>query len=367
VSKGLIVVTSKTRIEAKYGSGAYGALRTEITNYGNVLQAKQIDLKLVVPDEPVSTTLFGLTAGTSCDALAQSVRTVANAGGADIGTVVLVGDDKIVPFFRVPNPIPTDGDAEIVTDNPYGCLMSDPASYPFPELAVGRLVGIDGSLQGLLSAVRNATALQKAMPVKSRACAIGCSVWSDMTQTVAGFMHELCDTRESPSYQVNKDSLADLERRLLYFNLHGTADSNVWSGAGQSGFTPAVSPSDINGADMAGTFVFVANCFGAYVLGKTAQTSCALALVQRGVAAVVGPTCFSYGAGSHTSLDVLFSDRLAQLVFQEFSISGFGTAMQRARIAYSNENLLTADSTVSMNPREYKTALQFICLGDPTL
>jgi hypothetical protein len=52
--------------------------------------------------------------------------------------------------------------------------------------------------------------------------------------------------------------------------------------------------------------------------GKTADNSCALALVRRGAAAVVGSTCFSYGAGSHTSSHELFSDYLAQLVFSEF-------------------------------------------------
>jgi Peptidase family C25 len=367
VSKGLIVLTCKTRIEARYGSNAYEAVAAEIINYRDTVQFKQPDIRVIVPDEPASAALWGITRDTSCEALSQSIRIVARSTAAEVGSVVLVGDDSIVPFFRVPNPIPSDGDSEIMTDNPYGCLSSDPGSYPFPELAVGRLVGTDNSLQSLLNAIKNAASLQRAMPQKSRGCAIGCSLWSEMTQAVAGAMQEMCDRRDSPSYKVNEASRDDVERRLLYFNLHGTATSNVWSGAGQSGFAPAMSPSDLNAADMNGTFVFASNCFGAYILGKTADNSCALALVRRGAAAVVGSTCFSYGAGSHTSSDVLFSDQLAQLVFSEFQSGGFGLALQRARLRYSNNNIVTAGSAISMNPREYKTSLQFICLGDPTL
>jgi hypothetical protein len=367
VSKGLIVLTCRTRIEAKYGSNSYEAVAAEIINNRNTVRSKQPDVRVIVPDEPVSAALWGITSGTSCDVLSQSVRIVAKSTAAEVGSVLLVGDDSIVPFFRVPNPIPSDGDSDIITDNPYGCFTNDPGSYPFPDLAVGRLVGTDNSLQSLLNAIRSAAVLHKSMPRKSRGCAIGCSLWGEMTQAVAGAMQEICDRRDSPSYKVNEASRDDLERRLLYFNLHGTATSNVWSGAGQSGFASAMSPSDLNAADMNGTFVFASNCFGAYILGKTADSSCALALVRRGAAAVVGSTCFSYGAGSHTSSEVLFSDDLAQLVFSEFQSEGFGLALQRARLRYSNKNVNTAGSAMSMNPREYKTSLQFICLGDPTL
>lgn len=367
MSSGIIILTCKTKIEGKYGGGSYEQVAQAILNYRNIQQSNQIDSLVVIPDDPVSAALWGITAGTSPDTLAQLIRNAAKSGENEYSSVLLIGDDGIVPFFRLINPIPADGDAEILTDNPYGCLTADPATYPFPDLAVGRLVGTNNTLNSLLSAINSTASFQKNMPAKSRGCAIGCSVWSDMTQAVAASMKEECDRRDSPIYRVNDASRDDIERRLLYFNLHGTATSNVWSGAGQSGFSPAMSPSDLGAANMGGTFVFAANCFGAYILGKTADSSCALALLRRGAAAVVGSTCFSYGAGSHTSAEVLFSDRLAQLLFTEFESRGFGQALRRAKLRYSNDNLSTSVSGTTMNPREYKTAMQFICLGDPTL
>lgn len=367
MSNGLIIVTCKTKIEARYGSGSYEQVAEAIINYRNIQQSKQVDTRLVVPDDPASAALWGITEDTSCDALAQTIRIVAKSVGDSTSSVLIIGDDGIVPFFRQPNPIPSDGDLEILTDNPYGCLTADPGSYPFPTLAIGRLVGTDGNLKSLLEAINTSASLQIAMPVKNSGCAIGCSLWSETTQAVVSAMKQNCDQRDSPIYRVTRASADDLRRNLLYFNLHGTSTSNVWSGRGPAGFTVAMIPSDLNGADVRGTFVFASNCFGADIVEKTADTSCALALMRRGVAALVGSTGFSYGAGSDSSADVLFSDRLAQLVFSEFDSRGLGLALQRGRLNYSNENTINSGLATSMNPREYKTSLQFICLGDPTL
>jgi hypothetical protein len=169
---------------------------------------------------------------------------------------------------------------------------------------------------------------------------------------------------ESPNYVVDSSSAGDLSRGLVYFNLHGRSDDSTWMGEDAQRFYDAVTPDALGAAKLKGCVVFAANCYGAAVADRKVAESCGLAAIQSGAKVFIGATCFSFGAGSHSGFDPRFSDQLAQLFFERYS-SGMnaGDALVGARIAYVKRNLVGN----MLNPRERKTALQFILLGDPTL
>ena len=66
--------------------------------------------------------------------------------GEMIGALLIVGGDEIIPFHRLPNPV-SDGDAEVLSDNPYSNTDNN---YFIQEWPIGRLPGEPGPDAGLL-------------------------------------------------------------------------------------------------------------------------------------------------------------------------------------------------------------------------
>jgi hypothetical protein len=366
----LMVVTSRSGLESSFGNGSYDKLCTALLAYRSALQSDRISNKFLVPDDEASARLWSLAPSTSLDpsSISGAIRQAVQSVGDPVTDLLLVGGSEVIPFFSCQNPVMGDGDPRILTDNPYGCATDDGGAFPYPDWAVGRLVGPDPGLDSLIATVNQAAAFHQNGSTKSGGCAIGCSVWTDSTQAVANSMSEPVLERDSPAYIVATDTASDLSRKLIYFNLHGNFNAGDWSGEGGTGTIQTVSPSTLSETDLQGAIVFAANCYGAYIEKKSSTSSCALTAVKKGARAFIGATCLSFGAASHSSTEILYSDQLAQLFFNEYSGgTSAGEAFLKARNSYARQNTLSTPNGSQMNPREYKTALQFIFLGDPTL
>jgi hypothetical protein len=77
--------------------------------------------------------------------LAFSIRAARQAALEPITSVLLAGGPDVIPFFTLPSPVLNDEDTQIATDNPYGCATGLEASYPAPDIPVGRAVGVTQS------------------------------------------------------------------------------------------------------------------------------------------------------------------------------------------------------------------------------
>jgi hypothetical protein len=361
-----LIVACRSRVNTIYGSDSFSKLASALTDYGLAL-SNVVPHELLIVDDAASAALCGVNRLETIDAtsVASSIRAARTAAGNPITSVLLVGGPDVIPLFCLPNTVNPDDDSMVQSDNPYGCATDDERTFMTPDLPVGRAVGTaDGGVASLMAHLSAMAGLHRTMRSASGAFGLGCSVWSSFTNAVLQNAGQPTALRTSPSFVIDSTTATDLNRRLIYFNLHGTRTDAVWRGEDERSFYDAVAPGDLGAADLNGCIVFAANCYGAAVQGRTSANSCALMAIQRGVRTFVGSTCFSFGAGSHSYSEPLFSDRLAQLFFNRCANGDCsGEALVNARISYVEENLI---GTV-LNPRERKTSLQFIFLGDPTL
>jgi hypothetical protein len=316
-------------------------------------------------DDAASAAMLNVAPVSASDAgaVAGAIRAARSAAGP-VTSVLLVGGPDVIPFFSVGNPVANDDDTEILTDNPYRCAEADERMYAAPDVPVGRVVGSrDGGLDSLIAHLGSMAALHRSAAAASGALAFGCSVWEPFTTAVLSAMDPGGAILTSPSDSVSASTAMELRRRLLYFNLHGLRLGADWLGADANRFYDCVSPAILGTVDLPGAVIFAANCYGA-AIDRTTASSCALTAIRAGAQTFIGATCLSFGSGSSSSAQPLFSDRLAQLFFGNYAGGeSAGQALVDARIAYVRENLIQG----LLNPWEYKTAMEFIFLGDPTL
>jgi len=362
----LLIVTCKTRLQAIYGSNAYDRICEVLAVYGKTIRDNSgIEYDILAPDDPASAHLSGIDPIGSGDASAIAAAIRAVRAHLAVDSVLLIGGPDIVPFHHLDNTVEGDGDPHVPSDNPYGCATAEPARMFAPDIPVGRITGQQGGgVQSLVDQIARITEFHRSIPPRAGAWALGCATWSPFTTAVAATMNPGAVVWSSPASVVDGHTVADLGKQLLYFNLHGAANVAAWKGAGISGQTDAVTPASLAAADLNGAVVFAANCYGAHIAGKSAADSCALAAVQAGARSFIGSTCFSYGAATSLLAVPQFSDQLAQLFFAKLATaSSAGWALQQARVEYVKAVRVGG----ALEPKERKTALQFIFLGDPTL
>lgn len=356
---------------ALYGKSGFDQLILALKKYRAAIE-KKTSTALLVVDDAGSAALAQTASAVATDSTsaAHSVRVARDALRAT--SILLVGGPEILPHCVLENPARgksgDDEDTEVPSDNPYGSIDADPGSFAVPVTPVGRLVGEHGgSVETLLTHIERMIEFHAGHATGlSGAYAFGCAVWDSFTREVATCMGPGARIRMSPAHTLKASTAAELRTRLLYFNLHGGRLTSTWEGAGSDPKDrhPAITPDSLALADLRGAVVVAANCYGAHVASRTITDSCALTAIRAGVRTFIGSSCFSYGSGSLSSSKPLFGDRLAQLFFLKLR-GGMpaGMALVSARRQYVIENLIGN----MLNPRERKTALQFLFLGDPLL
>src|ERR1035437_9670655 len=138
----LLALTSRVNLEERYGAGGFDRIREAVAAYA--IAVAPTEAILYAPDDDASAAGFNLApapAGTA-DELVAAVR----RGRAPQGLtgLLLIGGPDIVPHATTDNlksPDGDDGDAQILTDNHYGCKTDDAGTFMIPDLPLGRLVG----------------------------------------------------------------------------------------------------------------------------------------------------------------------------------------------------------------------------------
>lgn len=111
----------------------------------------------------------------------------------------------------------------------------------------------------------------------------------------------------SPPLTINEFDPLWLEGHdLLYFRLHGMSQATIWYGEGEGGaLCPAFHVGLLEGVDLDGATVIVANCYGA-------ESAMVQALYRAGAGAVVAGSGRNFAAGSR----VVGADKLAREAIQ---------------------------------------------------
>jgi hypothetical protein len=358
----MLTVTARGPLEKRYGPEGYTQIRVALTSFAEAAGAT-----LVALDDSADMSAFGLpaAAGTDAGSLLLSIRALKGPHG-DVDSLMLVGGDNIIPFFRLTNPVTdrsVDPDEVVFSDNPYASSTETLEEYLAPSLPLGRLTDFArGSTQDFVDLITAATANRTNRTIRQRAALLVNAEWSDPSQSVAAALPGPVDWHFSPGYSIDRTTQADMNREFLHFNLHGFTGVAEWKGydSVRDQFVIAATTDGFDRQYVSGSVVFAENCYGAEITGRTPANSCALKLVREG-AAFIGATGLAFG--SHVAPRFLLEDAdvLAKSFWGAFAGGAMplGPALGKARSDY-----LLRDGAGN-NPYKMKTLLQFVLLGDP--
>lgn len=396
-SQRLVLVTRWGPLIARYGADTQTRLQRRLQTIARELSDLDCELLTIGLDDSADLARYGLepvddgspeTIKAGLDQVLRAIEGEAREGPSALGVLIL-GGDEVVPFFRLPNP-GDDGDAEVVSDNPYAMRPGDSIYLPsiplgrFPDGAANNLALLLRQLDSLVDLRRRLVAshaparlsrvglaaLNALMFGRASSDALVCTteVAREVAEQVAETMAPNASIRSSPPVTADDfDSRWLANRRLLYFNLHGLADESGWYGHGptdesdEEAELPRVLHPDLLAAeDLDAPVVFAEVSYAARLDGKTTLDSLALRFLSEGAAAFVGPTGASYGAADRP---VVGASLLARQFFR-FVRAGHavGIALGLAR----REVAATAMEEASfLDGDDQKALLQFVLLGDP--
>lgn len=364
-----LAIASRTAITDTLGPEAITAVEPLLGHYIAAARNAGVEAALLIIDDAESMEAFGLkplglASAELVRTLIAAVRNAVMQTGRSLDSVLLVGGHGMFPLFSFTNPVvdrQLDPDTIVESDNPYGVLdtPTSGADWLAPSIPVGRIYD-SGSVDTFSRALSGVIASHEARSQRQGSLAIYNADWLDVSLDVAQSLPSPMDAVMAPPYELGTN-VRELDRAVVYVNLHGFSGTPGWQSYDSltDRFIDVVTPASFLPETMVGTFVFSETCYGAQVVGRTPEDSCALSAHASG-ATVIGATGLVWGSVLKPWAFVADADALARCVFQRFGAGmSVGAAFKAGRDAF----LLGR----ALNPFEQKTALQFILLGDPSL
>ncbi|MFN3527592.1 MAG: hypothetical protein ACK4YO_00635, partial [Candidatus Altarchaeaceae archaeon] len=141
-------------------------------------------------------------------------------------SVLIVGGDDIIPFWRLKNPASDDGDEMVYSDNPYA---STDENFLIPERSIGRIPDANDA-NFLISVLENFINFKK----NRRNSKFGYTAdeWIEASKYVYKTINN--NTRNlkisPPTTSKNIDIKFINKKKFYYFNLHGSEETKYWYG-----------------------------------------------------------------------------------------------------------------------------------------
>ena len=368
----LLIVTRKIPIFELFGGSATDELTGLMRQHADAVRAGGTTAALAVLDDADSMAELGMSPVS--DSLAVDIRTrlqeiagICEVRGDPVAHILLLGGDGIIPFFRLPNPVPAgvDPDQQVFSDNPYGFLDS-PADWLAPTIGVGRICD-GGTADAFAASLRALIANRLATPFRAGSCGVINSEWAEASAPVAGLLQQPLDWRLAPFYSVTSLNRGELNHRVLYFNLHGFDGDPAWKSydSARDQFLDVVTPDSFSPENVAGSLVISEACYGAQVVARTPGNSCAVRLQTEGALAVIGATGLVFGSVLQPWLTIDNADQFVPVLLQSArSGKPLGSVLVEGRQQFLEKCKRDGNPP---NSYERKTALQFILLGDPSV
>jgi len=336
----LLALGSARQLFEQYGPEGPGRIACALLDAAEAMEEGGAAIDVVLPD--IATRLAGELRDAALRELPSRRR---------IGGVLLIGGDRVTPFFRLPNPVrnrSVDPDVEVLSDAPYGELETS-------VVPVGRLPdGDPPNLDALLASIHNLSA--PGDPARMGIFAVANQQWAtSVAAVVAGHGARL---RQAPPWSARDPEWSVSDAACLYFNLHGLPDRSAWRAVDDDTgvWSDVIRPEDVTPGSCRGAVVFSESCYGAQVVGRTAASSLALAFMASGCRAFVGATGQAYGSYA-VNLRPRFADALArEFVGKILGAEPCGAALLQARQSFKRR---------SPGGFAQKTADQFVLYGNP--
>jgi len=398
LKKVYVILSSYFGLKNKYGPKSAEIIVEYLDKLGGVVGGRKDWESLVfLPDDANMTTNLGLKPVGNIDPWKiklslMDLNKLLNNSDKKIGALIIVGNNEVIPFHRLPNPT-DDTDKEVFSDNPYATSSSN---YLLPEWPIGRLPGEKGRDPGLLisqlravtefhaSIISNGNALKRFVSnfknafnlrkffmnwlKKPRDFGYSAEVWQRSSLAAFRPIGKGADLRICPPYDeetIDTESL--MKSKCAYFNLHGLANTSEWYGqrdfssdSNGPDFPVALSAKNIskyvNNIDL----VFTEACYGGHILDKKVDESIALQLISIKCQGLVGSTCISYGS----VFTPLIGGDLLGFVFWKYIKDGYsyGNALMQAKIGLVK---VMMQRQGFLDGEDQKTLLSFVLYGDP--
>lgn len=293
---GVLVVTNFNIFSKKYSKEEYSLLLSSIQSFINKLSSRS-DVESV---EILDLAGYNYNDWKGYKALFSKVI------GSNIGTVVIIGNDDVVPFCRLINII----DGETIYSDSYYLDFQENGDH-YTRIAIGRIPDGNKDIDILLNALAT---YSKSSPVDvtSRRC-ISSETWHQISKMVYKRVDPtLQSLLTSSPYGVKMDSNVRLslihehfpDDGIIYFNLHGEQDLSIWFGEkrkssmghwlSKSCFTECLNVAFVEGCSFNNTVVLSSACHTTAIAGKDRKNNIAMALLAKGCLGVVGPSSTAY-------------------------------------------------------------------------
>lgn len=268
----------------------------------------------------------------------------------EITTVLIIGGDRIVPFYRLPNPC-DDDDNYVLSDNPYASRDND---FLIPERVCARIPD-NRSIDFIIKQ------LDRSFKKYTKCFGMSAFVWKEASKNVYQQIDDMKNLKISPpttSADFNSEWLK--EKDFLYFNLHGSAVSENWYGQEGSNYPIALTPVNIVNAS---GFVASEACYGAYIINKSEKSAISLRfLEQDDIIGFCGSTTIAYGPPTPPSSEAdLFVKYLFEYLKQGLTM---GDAFKNAKLDFARKRIRRHGF---LDDDDQKTLLQFVLYGNPLL
>jgi hypothetical protein len=354
---GLLILTSQSNLENKYGSEIAFEIKAKIDAYAQSVIAVGKEALTVFVDDADCLAPYDLTPVDPADASAIKALLDQLDGKVNADHYLIIGGHEIIPFHVLPNPCGDDGDTVVYTDNPYA---SRDEEILIPERALTRLpddASMDGAFFiGLLDHVAH-----QARGGGERNFGLSAKVWRGASNRVFDEIEADGDVRLSPPVTDNEISTAWIDRQdYHYFNLHGSEETANWYGQEGMRYPVAFTPDNLNNVSVENAVVCCEACYGANIIGKRSDEALSLAYLDKKAACVVGATKIAYGPSEPPCTD---ADLIVIKFFARVKEGlPFGEAFLRAKADFARESI---GMHGYLDKTEEKTLLEFVIFADP--
>jgi hypothetical protein len=368
-----LIISSKKKLLDKYGSNNFLMIETALHKLIDALKNDGIDSLLIYIDDRDSLSRYRLQPvdPENPEKIKELLDNVQKGIEVSYRTTIeyflLIGGDDIVPFYRIPNPVygPNgDSDKEIYSDNPYASTDDE---FLVPERAIGRIPDSNSNdPQFLLDQIENIINCHSHNQKSGGNFGYSAEVWQEASKDVyqaMGSNQQL--TYSPPTIASNLSKKLLNQKKLLYFNLHGSPNTASWYGQpnGRSTLTVAFNANQLDVIDVEKAIVFCEACYGAHIFGKEVDASIPLKFLEQNAECFVGSTMIAYGS---IVPPISAADVLAKYFFQYVKEGlPYGMAFLNAKQDYAKKMIRLG--LFHVDEVDAKTLLEFVLFGDPSL
>ncbi|OEU75407.1 MAG: hypothetical protein BA869_03750 [Desulfuromonadales bacterium C00003107] len=357
----LVIYSNRGLIE-KYGGNDASALIGFLTFYSEETSAYlvNIDPYLVRIEKYKSGHLLD-----KCEKFDRAIEcAVIETGGDMIRYILLVGDDGVIPFYRVPDLVNVSdwneasyaagglkSSSVYFTDDNYADLNDD----GFVDVAIGRVIG--GDIEQLKSMLSNSPILESAALAAGGYPFEDAAISASLASKAVGF--EVTEILEAPQLTQFTNQMHD--KSLIFYSYHA---DHIGYHDGMGNYF--LSPQNLKDLDLQDKEVAVVSmgCHSGFVLeDMSASDSVVLAWIGSGAKCIASPS--GYAFGDTTQYLVLTEEVVAD--FTDYFLAGqsFGYAMMNAKKNYYEKWPKSLETAYS-RPVIEKSAKEVILFGDPT-